>query len=65
MVSKARVWKESEHLFSELKVVVQRFMDEVPRSSSVFSSREAMIGVVSRCHSWCRSHPSLLRRFAS
>ena len=29
LVSKARVWKESEHLFIELKNSVQGFMDKV------------------------------------
>ncbi len=29
LVSKARVWRESESLFSELKTVVQGFMDQV------------------------------------
>ena len=39
LVSKARVWKESEHLFAELNEAVQRFMDEVRAAERVPGSR--------------------------
>ena len=44
LVSKAKVWKESEHLFGELKEVVQRFMDEV----SAFISISLILAVNSK-----------------